>query len=128
MGRRKASSIEGPIVAHRLELMESDSMASLNMAARRVLDRLEFEHMHHGGKENGNLPCTYEDFARFGVRRQSIPRAIKALVRAGLVVITHKGRGGNAEWRQASPYHFTYIAAKGDPPTDEWKRYVCPKI
>lgn len=128
MARRKASTIEGPFVAHRLDLMESDAMASLNMAARRVLDRLEIEHMQHGGKENGNLPCTYDDFARFGVRRQSVPQAIKALVRAGLVAIEHKGRGGNAEFRQANRYRLTYLSTKGIPSTDEWKRYICPKI
>ncbi len=85
--RSKPSSIEGPFIAHRLEMLESDAWAALPLAARRVLDRLEVEQANHGGKENGNLICTYGDFERFGIRRPSISAAIRLLEGVGLLEV-----------------------------------------
>ncbi len=80
--------------------------------------------MAHAGTENGNLPCTYDDFERYGVRRRSIPDAMRQLQRLGFVIVAEQGRGGNAEWRRASRYRLTYLGAGGMPPTDEWRRFV----
>jgi hypothetical protein len=80
----KSSGIAGQFIAHRIEMLESAAWASLTFAARRILDRLEIEHANHGGKENGNLPCTYDDFERFGVRRASVAAGIRLLVAGGV--------------------------------------------
>lgn len=122
VARKRVDTIHGQFIAHRVDLLESFAWASLSLAARRCLDRLEIEHAHHGAKENGNLPCTYGDFERFGVRRKSIAPAIRELVAAGLIEITHKGRGGNAEFRQPSRYRLTYLHTRTGAPTDEWRR------
>lgn len=122
--RRRETKIDGPFVAHRQEMIASEAWAQVSIVGRRVLDRLEIEHMAHAGTQNGDLPCTFDDFAAFGIRRQSVAAAIREVVRLGFVRITEQGRGGNAEWRKASRYRLTYIGASGSPPTDEWRRIV----
>lgn len=123
----KSSGIEGQFIAHRIEMLESTAWASLNLAARRVLDRLEIEHAHHGGKENGKLPCTYDDFERFGVRRASVAAAIRLLEAAGLLEVTHSGRGGNGEFRDPARYRLTYLKTAKANPTDEWRKVTPPR-
>ncbi|MFO1143168.1 MAG: hypothetical protein U1E59_12370 [Amaricoccus sp.] len=120
------STIAGQFIAHRVAMLESDAWACLTFTARRALDRLEIEHAHHGGKENGNLVCTYRDFEHFGIRRPSIPSAIRLLVAAGLLEITHQGRGGNSDFRDPSRYRLTYLPTLKHKPTDEWERFTLP--
>ena len=122
----KPGTIVGQFIAHRVAMLESDAWARLTFVARRVLDRLEIEHAHHGGKENGKLVCTYRDFELFGVRRPSIAAAIRLLVEVGLVEVTHQGRGGNAEFRDPSRYRLTYLPTEKKAPTDEWENYTAP--
>jgi len=123
----KAGGIEGQFIAHRIEMLESSAWASLTFAARRILDRLEIEHAHHGGKENGNLPCTYDDFERFGVRRASVAAGIRLLVAGGFVEVTHSGRGGNGEFRDPARYRLTYLNTPKANPTDEWRKITTPR-
>ena len=61
-------------------------MRVLTLSERRALDRLELEHMDHGGAENGKLPVTYADLEKWGVRPDSIAGAIRALEALGLIV------------------------------------------
>jgi hypothetical protein len=66
------------------------------------------------------LPVTYDDFELHGVHR-SIPTAIEEAVALSFLVITHQGRGGNAEWRKPTRYRVTF--EMGEPwPTHEWKQ------
>lgn len=123
MSRRNPEFISGQFIAHRVEMLESAAWASLSLAARRVLDRLEIEHAHHGGKDNGRLPCTYDDFERFGIRRKSIADAIRQLVACGLVEVTERGSGGNREFRRPAKYRLTYLSTKTAAPTDEWRMF-----
>ena len=118
---KKTTTIRGQFIAHRVEMPESPAWASLPLACRRILDRLEIEHASHGGKENGNLPCTYGDFEDFGIRRKSIADAVRKLVTLGFIEVTHQGRGGIGEWRQASRYRLTYLPTKKANPTDDWR-------
>lgn len=120
-GRVKHNMIVGPFIPHRLDILESAAWGSLSLAARRVLDRFEIEHLHHGGAENGQLLCTYSDLERFGVRRKSVSGAISELVKAGFVEVTHHGRGGNMVYRNPSRYRLTYLATRNAAATDEWK-------
>lgn len=130
MPRPKPTRIEGQFIPHRRDLLESPAWRSLSPAARRILDRLELEDMYEGGGENGNLICTYDQMAEYGVRRQSIKAAIAELVAVGMVEVTHKGRGGNAVYRDASRYRITYLrtgkGSRAQSPTDEWRRFNPP--
>jgi hypothetical protein len=121
MARVKSNTIVGPFIPHRVDMLESAAWAGLSLAARKVLDRLEIEHMRHGGADNGQLPCTYDDFERFGIRRKSVADALAELVGLGFVEVTHQGRGGNAAYRHSSRYRLTYLHTKKAAATDEWK-------
>ena len=109
-------------VKRRLCLIESAAMAELTLAAHRVLLRLEIELLRHGGKNNGKLIVTYNDFVAFGMDRSTIAPAIRLLVHVGLVQITDRGWRAADHGRPAN-YRLTYLPAYGKPPTDEWEAY-----
>jgi len=122
--RRKNNSIRGQFVAHARELRESWAWLALPDNGRRILDRLEIEHMRHGGAENGTLPCTYSDFVLHGLRRASVSLAIRQCVALGFLEITQRGGRSISEFRNPSRYRLTYINGRGMSAikSDEWKR------
>lgn len=119
---RRCQKIAGQFVAHRVDMMTSLAWGALPHAARRVMDRLEIEHMNHGGCENGMLACTYDDFARYGIRRQSIPVALIYLEALGFIEVTEQGRASFADLRTPSRYRLTFLNTLQQGPTDEWER------
>jgi hypothetical protein len=120
-GRRRKTTIDGQWVYHRTKMIESYPWRQLSLSAHRVLDRIEIEHSHHGGFENGNLPVTYGDFEEYGIDRHSIAPALRELVALGFVEITQQGCGGNADFHIPNKYRLTYLPTKMHDPTDEWK-------
>ena len=68
-------------IPHLATMLTSDVFRSLRLTDLRILQRLEIEHVSHGGKQNGDLTCTYSDFVEYGMRRASIPEGIRRLVR-----------------------------------------------
>ena len=94
-----------------IAMLESPAMRVLTLAERRALDRIEIEHAHHGGADNGKLPITYVDFERFGLHPNAVAPSLRALVALGFVEITRKGYGGAAEVRAPSLYRITYRPA-----------------
>jgi hypothetical protein len=122
-GVRKTNSrtrINGQFVPHRLDLIQSPAWAALSLAARRVLDRIEAEHVLHGGADNGRLAVPYRALEEGGVRPNSITAAIREAVALGFLRITRPGRGGNREFRQPTLYRLTHLPTRDMPPTDEW--------
>lgn len=120
--KHNSKKIVGQFVPHRADLIGSYAWRAASRAARGILDRLELEHMAHGGQENGKLICTYDDFAEFGIRRPSISIALSELCDLGLIEIVERGRGGNAAYRRPSKYRLTYLPANSAKPTDEWRQ------
>ena len=120
--RRKVSQIAGQWVSYRQDMLESAAFRALGAVPSRILHRLEVEHMRHGGQENGRIPCTYNDFEQYGIRRKSVPRAIKEAVALGFLIITERGRMAAHEFRVPSRYRLTYISTLESGPTDEWAR------
>ena len=128
-GRLKAhpkSKLEGPFIAHTRDLLASPVWGVLTLADRRVLDRLELEHMAHAGTENGNLKCTYTDFENHGIRRASIAPALRRLETLGLVETIERGRIARGEFRFPAIYRLTYVGGN-IPATDDWKRHATPE-
>ena len=125
-GRNKPGSIDGPFIAHRLPVLESRAWGQLSLAARRILDRLEIEHMNHAGRENGALPCAYRDFEAFGIRKSSVKSALDSLMALGFIELTEPGRAGNGEGRRVARYRLTYIATSKAGPTDDWRAHDEP--
>jgi hypothetical protein len=123
MSRRKRSTIAGQFVAHSKEMRVSAAWKALPDNARRVLERIELEHMDHGGAENGELPCTYNDFFDAGNRRASVARAIRQAVALGFLEITRQGGRSVSGFRSPSRYRLTYLngCGKSPPRTDELK-------
>jgi hypothetical protein len=99
-------------------MLESPAWRALSFAARKIIDRIELEHAHHGGVENGKLPITYRNFEDAGVRRHSVAGALRELVALGIVEVTRKGYGGAAEVRAPSLYRLTYLQAWDAGPKD----------
>ena len=120
---RKSSRISGQFAAHLIEMLESPPWRVLSLSARRVLDRIEIELAHHGGRENGRLIVTYDDFVKYGVHRHSVRPAINELTALGFVEITRIGRAGNAEFRLSNQFRLTFRPSKGVPAdgSHEWK-------
>jgi hypothetical protein len=90
---------------------------------RRVLERIEIEHMQHGGVENGNLIVRKEDFVGWGIDPNAVAPSLRVLDRLGLNQIEVRGAAGNAEQRRAHRFRLTYVDNRsGLQPTDEWKK------
>jgi hypothetical protein len=64
--RKKPNSIGGQFAPRLIEMLESPAYRALSLSARRALERIEIELAQHGGKDNGSLPVTYDDFQRYG--------------------------------------------------------------
>jgi len=105
-------------------MLESPAWRTLSLSARRVLDRIEIEHMNHGAAENGRLPVTYDDFMEFGIERHAINPAIRECEALGFIEITQRGRAGNADFRQPNVFRLTYLHRYqiGEAATHEWRR------
>jgi len=124
-GRRKPerhTKIDGQFVPLLAEMIASPAFRVLSLAARRVLDRLELEHLRHGGAENGRLPVTYDHFEEHGIHRHSVGPAIRELSALGFVVVVEQGGGGNAAFRRASVYRLTYLPTRDAESSHDWRR------
>lgn len=121
---KRRSQIGGQFIAHRREMRESAAWRALTWNARRVLDRLELEHMAQGGEENGRLICTYAQFKAAGLRGPSIALAINECVALGFLEVTKRGTPSISCTRNPSTYRLTYIHGRGKngAPSDEWQR------
>jgi hypothetical protein len=108
---KRRTQIAGQYVARPRQLIDSTVMAALTQGAFRALNRIESEHMAHGGAENGKLPVTYADFERAGLHSDAIAPALRELEMLGLIETTRKGYGGAAGVRAPSLYRLTYIGA-----------------
>jgi hypothetical protein len=102
-------------------MLESPAYRILSLSARRCLDRIEIEHIHHGGQENGQLPVTYDHFSEYGVHRHAIRRALRELAALGFIEITEQGVAGNAAHRAPNKFRLTYIRVGRVQPTHEWR-------
>jgi hypothetical protein len=111
----------GNWIPHRLALLESPAWRRRPKGVQKLLERIEIEHLHHGGAENGNLIVTYEQVvSECKVSRKDISRTIATAVGLGLLRVAQ-----NDEWigdiKQPNRFTLTYLPAAGArAPTDEW--------
>lgn len=129
--RRKHDQPRDSFVVHSLAMRQSPAWKALPNHARRVLDRLEVEHMQHAGAENGALVCTYSDFEAAQIPYKAIAPAIRQCVALGFVEITHQGTPSVSEFRNPSKYRLTYVYGRQrkladgtltPQRTDEWRK------
>jgi hypothetical protein len=121
---RKRSRISGQFAARLIEMLESPAYRVLSLSAHRIISRVEIELGHHGGKDNGKLPITYDDFQAYGIDRHAIAPAIREAEALGFIEVTVRGRAGNAEFRTPNLFRLTFRGAKGLPGdgTHEWRK------
>jgi hypothetical protein len=115
---RKRNQIAGQFVAHPRQMIESVAWRVLSLAARKALERIEIEHMDHGGAENGRLPVTYADFETWDVHPNFVAPALRELEALGFIEIVKRGSRGAAGTRQASEYRLTFRPAWNAPKND----------
>jgi hypothetical protein len=115
------NKISGQFAWRTIEMMESPAFRVLSHSARRILDRLEIEIAHHGGNDNGRLPCTFDHFAEYGIDRHSIAPALREIEALKFIEVTERGRAGNAEYRRPNLFRLTYRPVGRALATDEWR-------
>jgi hypothetical protein len=122
----RRNQISGQFAPRLIEMLESPGFRVLSRAALMVLSRIEIELAHHGGKENGRLPVTYDHFEEYGIHRHAIRPGIRELLAFGIIEITEAGRAGNAEFRKPNFFRLTYRHAKGvdGDGTHEWRKFA----
>ena len=122
--KHRTGKISGQFAARLVEMLEAPAWRVLSLSARRIIERIEIEHAHHGGKDNGRLIVTYDDFETYGVHKHAIAPAIREAVALGFLEITEHGRAGNAKWRTPNCFRLTFRASKGLPGdgTHEWRK------
>ncbi|SIT56248.1 conserved hypothetical protein [Mesorhizobium prunaredense] len=109
-------------VAHRLELYLSPSWRLAPVPLKRMLERLEIEHLRHGGSNNGELYVSFGQFEQHNISRRKIASA-QALGAALGLMETIRAIEPAGDLRAPNAYRLTYLPAKGClAPTDEWKR------
>jgi hypothetical protein len=123
-GQRRRTAISGQFVPHLVEMRESPAWRVLSASAKKLIERIELEHAHHGGTENGRLPVTYNDFVQYGIDRHAVKPALAEAVALGFVEVTERGRGGNAEFRRPNLFRLTFRAANNvlSDGSHEWRR------
>jgi hypothetical protein len=118
----RKNKIAGQFSARTIEMMESSAFRVLSLSAHRVLARIEIEHAHHGGNDNGKLPVTHLQFVEYGIHGDAVCPAIREVCALGFAEITEPGRAGNGEWRRPNLFRLTYRQVDRADPTDEWRR------
>lgn len=121
-GKRKKNSIAEQFIAHTVRMLKSPAYQVLSLSARRVLTRIEIEHAHHGGNDNGKLPVTYDDFVQYGVHRHAVGPATRECGALGFLEVTQRGHAGNAEFRIPNKFRLTYLYVGRAQPTHDWAR------
>jgi hypothetical protein len=103
------------------EMLISPAWIAMPPAARQVVEAIAVAHMKRAGLKNGELCVTYDNIAARGVRRQSIPEAIKIAQALGWIEVTFAGGASYGSGRRPSEYALTWLPkCDGAPATYRW--------
>jgi len=109
-----------------IEALESPAYRALSLSGHRILARIQIEHAHHAGKENGKLPVTFRDFHKFGIHPNAIAPGIREVAALGFIRITREGvASSDKEYRVPNLFALTNLATNDDQdaPTNDWRRH-----
>ncbi|WP_144223627.1 hypothetical protein [Mesorhizobium amorphae] len=108
-------------VAHRLEMLVHPTWQLAPIPLRRMLERLEIEHLRHGGFNNGELYVSFNQFVAASISRRRISATQDLGEALGLMRVIRSDEA-IGDLRAPNAYRLTYLPAKGSQtPTDEWK-------
>jgi hypothetical protein len=109
----------------------SDAWRGLTPAAVKVVLRVfaELASKPPDRRRNGSIVVTYDDFATYGIRRQSITEAVKRAEVLGLIV-AKRGQGGKVgNAVKASAYGLTFLPWHGaTDAADDWASEKCAAL
>ena len=122
-GSKRKNKISEQFVYYTREMISSPAYRALSLQGRKVLRRLELEHMAHGGQDNGKLPCRYHDFINYGCRRNGLSAALIEVEALGFAKTMTLGTRafGNVPGK-ASTFLLTYLHTADAPPANDWKK------
>ncbi|CDX22105.1 conserved hypothetical protein [Mesorhizobium plurifarium] len=123
MSTPKPGKIAAQFMAHKREMRLSPAWKALRGNDKLVLERIEEEHMAHGGSTD-SLPVTFTDFQEWGVRRAAIAESIARVEALGFVECVERGRPSRAEHRFPAKYRLTYAHGPKVRVTDDWRKVV----
>jgi len=114
-------------VWHTADMRNTEKWLRMPLTCRRLLDRIELEHMAHNGQENGRLNVAYSQFVQWNISRRSIPAAIRYAENAGFLEVMKRGYHVKDTTNE---YRLTYVATRErvrgvyewSAPTNEWKQ------
>lgn len=107
------------------DMLASPAWRALTGNAMKVVLRIALEHLKHGGVENGKLPVTYQDFARWGVRKNSVREAQLVATHLGWIERTSTGEvPWHGDIRRPSTFGLTWLPRyDGAPASNRWTRF-----
>ncbi len=112
----------GAFIPRRLEMLLSPSWQNAPRPLLRLIERLEIEHLRHGGQNNGELYVSYTQFVDYGVSKKSVRSTLKLGEDLGLLEVIREEGIVRGDIRPDNCYRLTYVPAKGKQnPSDEWK-------
>jgi hypothetical protein len=103
------------------ELFKHDAAVSL-------VHRIIVEHLRHGGKENGRLKITYDDFQEWGISRARIGDAIAIAEALGFIKRVKRGRAAWEDQREPGEFALTWQCIGSELPTNDWKRIFSREV
>jgi hypothetical protein len=110
-------------VPHRLELLLSPAWQAVPRPLQKLLERLEIEHLRHGGYENGGLFVSYEQLVLYGLSKRTIRPTLALGEALKLITVFRTEEVGGSNIRPPNSYGLTYVPMKGKgTPGDEWKQ------
>jgi hypothetical protein len=122
MARKKKGG--EPFVQVFRSVINSYAWRAASRSCQLVIYRVLEEHMAHAGKENSNLLVTTDDFLKWGIDDESVSAATREAVALGLLYLSRRGRGGNAEHRVAHRWGIPFLKdSKGSFLGTEWRRF-----
>jgi hypothetical protein len=119
---KRVNRIQGQFDAREITLLESPAFRAASLACRKIMDRLAIELAHHGGKDNGRLPVTYNQFVEYGIHRDAIGPAIREGEALGLFFVAERGRASAGEFRAPNRFRISYRPVGSNPATNEWRK------
>ena len=113
-----------PWVWRTRSMLESEAWRAMTIGARRVVERIELEHMAHAGTMNGELKVTYNDFTEYGSSsRHMTSESIRIAQRLGFIDVVERGVRAFGDARRPSRYALTWLPrCDRTPATNRWQR------
>jgi hypothetical protein len=111
------------------EMYESPAFQELvkHKGALVVVNRIAYEHLCQGGKENGRLKVTFDNFVFWGIGRTRIGDNVAIAEALGFVKLVKRGLASFEDLRYPSEHAITWQGIGAEPPTNDWKRVWSPE-